>query len=70
MGENIPQIVTESQKGEIRKRLHAATHYIVYPQTTQGKKDLDNNMRQKTRVGRSSHWQMERAKSLPIIQQN
>ena len=54
------RIVTESREGEIRKLLPAAKHYIVYPETTQGKKDLGNNMRQETRVGRCSHWQMER----------
>ena len=61
LNEHISQIVAESQKGEIRKRLPAAKHYIVYPETTQGNKDLDNNMRRKTRVERCSHWQVERA---------
>ena len=66
LSENIPQIVTVSRKGEIGKRLPAAKHYIAYPDTTQRKKDLDNNMWQKTRAGRSSHWKMERGKKHPI----
>ena len=48
-------------KGEIRKRLPAEKHYIVYPATTQGQKDLDSNTRQKSRVGRSSHCQIFKA---------
>ena len=61
LSENIFQIATELRNGEIRKRLRAAKHYIVYPETTQGKKDLDNNMRQRTRAGIGSHRQMGRA---------
>ena len=48
--ENISQIVTENQEGEIRKRLPSAKHYIAYPETKQGQKDLNHNTRLKTRV--------------------
>ena len=68
--ENVFQISTELQKGEIRKRLPAAKHYIVYPETTKGERDLDNNMGKKTRAGRGSHLQIEKAKRLPLIRQN
>ena len=59
------QIVTESQKG-IRKRLPAAKNYIVYPETTQGENDLGDNMRQKTRAGRSAYWQIRRHGNPPL----
>ena len=55
---NISKIATESQGGEVRKRLNAAKHYIAYRETIQGPKDLDIDMRRKTRAGRSSHWQI------------
>ena len=35
---NTFQIVTEEMKDKIRKKLPAAKHYIVYPETVQGKK--------------------------------
>ena len=54
----ISQIVTESQKGGIGKRLPASKHYIAYIETLQGRKDLDIDMRRKTRAGRSSHWEI------------
>ena len=57
LNENKFRIVTEIQKAEIRKRLHAPKRYIVYHETIQGRKDLDADMRRKTRVGRSSHWE-------------
>ena len=59
------QIVTESQKG-IRKRLPAAKNYIAYPETTQGERDLRDNMRQKTRAVRSSYWQIKRRGNHPL----
>ena len=46
------------KKAGIRKRLPSPKHYIVYPVTIQGQKDLNADMRRKTRVGRSSHWQI------------
>ena len=52
------RIVTEIQKAEIRQRLPAEKHYIVYPETIQGHKDWDIDMRRNTRAGRSSHWQI------------
>ena len=60
------QIATESQTGEIRKRLPAAKNYIVYPETTQGKKDLGDNMRQQTRAGRRSYRQIKRHGCPPL----
>ena len=36
----------------------ASKHYIVYRETIHGEKDLDIDMRRKTRAGRSSHWEM------------
>ena len=33
-------IVTEKKKVEIRRKLPVAKHYIVYPETVQGRKDL------------------------------
>ena len=52
------RIVTEIQKGEIRRKLTASGHYIVYPETIQGRKDLNIDMRRKTRAGRCAHWQI------------
>ena len=44
------------QKDGIRNRLPESKHYIVYTEEIQGGgKDLDIDMRRKTRVGRSSH---------------
>ena len=37
------------------KRLPAAKRYIVCPEAIQGRKDLNADMRRKTRAGRSSH---------------
>ena len=48
---NSSRIVTEIQKNEIRKRLPASQRYIVYRETTQGRKDLHIDMRRKTRAG-------------------
>ena len=38
----------------------------MYPETTKGQKYLNNNMRLKTRVGGSSHWQIEKAERHPL----
>ena len=54
--ENSCRIVTEVKKAEIRKSSPAAKRYIVNHETIHGRKDLDKDMRRKTRVGRSSHW--------------
>ena len=62
---DISQIVTETHKGGIRKRLPAAKHYIAYPETTQGHKDLNQNASMKTRVGGNSHRQMEKGENAP-----
>ena len=51
------RIVTENQKAEIRKRLPAPKHYIVYHVAIQGQKDLDADMRRKTRAVGNSHWE-------------
>ena len=56
LAENSSRIVTEVEMAGIRKRLPVAKHYTVYPETTQGQKDCDKDMRRKTRAGRSSHW--------------
>ena len=37
------------------KRLPTEKHYIVYPETIQGPKELNIDMRRKTRAGGSSH---------------
>ena len=66
LNENIFQIVTEIQKSEIRKRLPAAKHYIVYPETSQGEKNLGNSMRQKKRVGEIAQWEKEKARKSPL----
>ena len=57
LNENAFRAVTEIQKNEIRQRLLAAKRYIVYPEAIQGREDLNADMRRKTRVGRSPHWQ-------------
>ena len=41
---------------EIGRKIPEAKQYVVYPETVQGTKDLNTDMRRKTRVGRS--WQM------------
>ena len=56
LNKNSFRIVTEIQKGEIRRKLPASEHYIVYPETIQGQEDLNTDMRRKTRAGGSSHW--------------
>ena len=50
----------------------AAKRYIVYPETIQGAKDLNIDMRRKTRAGRSSHSQivLGGGVSLPLIRIN
>ena len=35
-----------------------AEKYIVYPEATHGRKDSDIDMRRKTGVVRSSHWEI------------
>ena len=55
---NISQIVTESQKGEIRKRLPEAKHDIIYPGSNQGQKDLNIDVRHGARVGGRSYWKI------------
>ena len=57
-------------KGGIRKRVPDAKHYIVYPDTLQGRKDLDINMRREARVGRSSDWQMVLGRKPPLNSKN
>ena len=56
MAENTFQIVTEQMKNQIRKKLHASKHYIVYPDTTQGQRTLNEAIRKKARLGVS--WQI------------
>ena len=50
LAENTFQIVTEQMKNQIRKKLPAAKHYIVYPDTTQGQRALNEEIRRKTRL--------------------
>ena len=54
----LSESLLKSKKAGIRKLLPASKHYIVYPETIQGRKDLDAGMRRKTRAGRSSHWRI------------
>ena len=49
---NVFRIVTEEREKEIRKQIPEANRYIVYPGTIQGGKDLDADVRRKTRAGR------------------
>ena len=50
LAENTFQIVTDQKETQIRKKLHAAKHYIVYPETTQGQRTLNQEIRRKTRL--------------------
>ena len=56
MADNTFQIVTEEMEDKIRKKLPAAKHYIVYPETVQGKRSLDQMIRKRTRL--NVLWQM------------
>ena len=53
---NTFQIVTEEMKDKIRKKLPAAKHYIVYPETAQGERIPNQEIRKKTRL--NVMWQM------------
>ena len=53
---NTFQIVTEEMKDKIMKKLPAAKHYIVYPETVQGKRILNQEIRKNTRL--NVLWQM------------
>ena len=53
---NTFQIVTEETKDKIRRKLPAAKHYIVYPETVQGERILNQEIRKKTRL--NALWQM------------
>ena len=50
LAENTFQIVTEQVKIKLGKKLPAAKHYIVYPDTTQGQRTLTQEIRRKTRL--------------------
>ena len=50
---------------EIRRKIPASKHYIVYPEEFQGKMDLNTDMRRKTRLGR--RWGMALGFLFPII---
>ena len=50
------QTVTGEMKDKIRRKLPAAKHYIVYPETVQGKRSLNQMIRKRTRL--SVMWQM------------
>ena len=52
---NTSQIATEQIKNQIRKKLPASKHYIVYPETTQGQRMLNREIRRKARL--SFLWQ-------------
>ena len=56
LAENTFQIVTEEMKNQIREKLHAAKHYVAYPDTTQGQRMLNQEMRRKTRL--NVLWQL------------
>ena len=61
---NMFRIVTEARKKEIRREIPADTPYFVYREEIQGQKDLNTDMRRKTRVGRC--WQIVKF-PFPII---
>ena len=58
LAENTSQIVTEQMKNQIRKKLPAAKHYIAYPDTTQGRGTLNEEIRRKARL--SALWEISR----------
>ena len=48
---NTFRIVTGEREEEVRRKIPAPKHYILHPGTTQGEKDLDTDIRRKSRVG-------------------
>ena len=53
-----PKSLLSFKKVRLGKRLPASKRYIVYPETIQDQKDLDIDMRRKTRMVGSSHWEI------------
>ena len=53
---NTFQIATEETKGQIRRKLPAAKHYIAYLETVQGEGILNQEIRKKTRL--NVMWQI------------
>ena len=58
MANNVFRIATGKIKKAIRENTPSPKHYILDHETIQDQKDLDADMRRKTRAGLSSHWKM------------
>ena len=50
LAENTFQVATDQAKNQIRENLPAAKHYVAYPDTAQGQRALNREMRRKTRL--------------------
>ena len=48
---NMFRLVTWEKENGIRRKIHQAKHYIVYPETIQRRKDLNTDIRRMARVG-------------------
>ena len=65
---NMLRVAAEERKAEIRRKIHASKHYVAYPETIQGKKDLDTDMRRRTRVGGVGElWRNFAASMIPLL---
>ena len=53
---NLLRVVTDERGNGIRRKIPQSKHYIVYTETVHGQKDLNTDVRRKTRAGRC--WEM------------